>query len=351
MAATTHAQVSFEIRSIDPVHLPIVIDSNTQVSREDGNVLLYSSAGEPFLNTFDSQFRLIKSEPVPIRNRVASYPLWIESTLRHESGAVYGWYHQERMHVCPNSTLTVPEIGALVSHDNGRSFEDLGVVLTSGAPVNCSARNGYFASGHGDFSVIADRNRQFVYFLFGSYGGDRIEQGVAIARMPYASLAAPTGEVRKYHQGEWNESGIGGKLTPVLTASVSWAEAAADSFWGPSIHWNSHLNQFVMLLNRACCAPQWPQEGIYLSASPDLANPQSWSAPQQILPFGDWYPWLVNMDENAGDEFGKRLRFFSRDKSEFELELDPLPPPASPAPEPPVEPPTEPPQEPAYGTL
>jgi len=324
VALLAQGQVSFEIRSIDPVHLPIVIDSNTQVTRENGNLLLYSSAGDPFLNTFDSQFRLVKSEPVTILGRVAPYPLWIESTLRH-GDAVYAWYHQERHGVCPNSTLAVPEIGALVSYDNGRIFHDLGVVLTSGAPVNCAARNGYFASGHGDFSVIADRNREYVYFLFGSYGGELGEQGVSIARMPFASLANPVGEVRKYFQGEWNEPGEGGRVTPVFPAAASWADAGTDSFWGPSIHWNTHLNAYVILMNRSCCEPQWPQEGTYLSSTADLSNPQSWTAPQRILPYGDWYPWLVNMAEDAGDEFGKRLRFFARDYSDLEIEFDPTP--------------------------
>jgi hypothetical protein len=43
------------------------------------------------------------------------------------------------------------------SRDNGATWEDLGFVLT--APddsLDCQALNGYFAGGHGDFSVALD---------------------------------------------------------------------------------------------------------------------------------------------------------------------------------------------------
>ena len=41
-------------------------------------------------------------------------------------------------------------------------------------------------------------------------------------------------------------------------------------FWGPAIHWNTYLEQYVMLLNRAK-DDQFGQEGIYVSFSPTLA--------------------------------------------------------------------------------
>ena len=40
-------------------------------------------------------------------------------------------------------------------------------------------------------------------------------------------------------------------------------------FWGPSIHWNTYLEQYVMLLNRAK-DDQFGQEGIYVSFSSTL---------------------------------------------------------------------------------
>src|SRR5689334_13343471 len=78
------------------------------------------------------------------------YPIWIESVWQDADGTIYGWYHNEPGGVCPNSTLTAPRIGALVSTDGGASFTDLGIVLSTGDPLNCAAKNGFFAGGHGD---------------------------------------------------------------------------------------------------------------------------------------------------------------------------------------------------------
>lgn len=336
------AQVPVAVRSAGSVRLPLVIDSNTQPTVVGGALRIYSSDGSPLINTLSFGFEPLSQEPVIIHGRTDPFPLWIESTWTDGDGTVLGWYHQERLDVCAGSSLTVPEIGALVSHDGGRTFHDLGIVLTSGDAPNCSARNGYFAAGHGDFSVILDRQREFFYFLFGNYGGEAGSQGISIARLPFRSRFSPVGEVRKYFGGGWDEPGLGGRVTPVFPATVSWAEENTDSFWGPSVHWNHYLNAFVILMNRACCAPFWPQEGTYLSISRDLSSPSSWSTPQMVLPYGDWYPWAIDakVEEHTG-ELGKHIRIFSRERSEWELEFDPQPEASEPPPseEPPAAPP------------
>ena len=210
--------------------------------------------------------------------------MWIESVWQEPGRALYAWYHHERIGVCPK--LNVPEIGALVSRDGGESFTDLGIILSSGEWTDCSARNGYFANGHGDFSVIADRDREYFYFLFGAYGGDVSNQGITIARMPFGNVSNPVGNVWKYHQGAWSEPGIGGPVTPVLPAAVSWREADTDSFWGPSIHWNDHLRRYVVLMNRSFCWPGWPQEGVYITMNANLSDPSAWTQPKKFGEFG-----------------------------------------------------------------
>lgn len=93
-------------------------------------------------------------------------------------GRLFAWYHHEPGGVC--DSLTAPQIGALVSTDGGRTFNDLGIVLSSGYPNDCASRNGYFAGGHGDFSVILDREQQYFYFLFGNYSGPLRARGCPI---------------------------------------------------------------------------------------------------------------------------------------------------------------------------
>jgi hypothetical protein len=216
-----------------------------------------------------------------------------------DDGVLFAWYHHEPGKICPGTGLTAPKIGAMVSYDNGVSFQDLGFILESGDPIDCSAQNGYFAGGNGDFSVIPDLNGGYFYFVFSNYGGDVSAQGIAIARMDFNDRYNPGGSVWKNYNGVFSEPGLGGRVTPIFPANVSWNSANTDAFWGPSIHWNSALNQFVMLLNHSCCSSGWPQEGIYLSWNPDISDPSGRAAPLRILDGIGWYPQILG--ESIGD--------------------------------------------------
>ncbi len=87
------------------------------------------------------------------------------------SGTILGWYHQEQEYVCDNQRPGLPRIGAVFSYDGGQTFWDQGVILSSSDPVDCSSENAYFSGGHGDFSVVLDREQKFFYFLFTNYRG------------------------------------------------------------------------------------------------------------------------------------------------------------------------------------
>lgn len=81
-------------------------------------------------------------------------------------------------------------------------------------------------------------------------------------------------------------------LPTVRRTSMHWVQRGqrhgvrnsdTNSFWGRSIHWNRHLETYVVLLNQACCKPNWPQEGIYISFYPDVSNPAGWTRPEKIV--------------------------------------------------------------------
>jgi hypothetical protein len=310
------AQDGFQVRMAEPVSIPLVIDSNTAGFWQGLSFRFFSSSGRPMITTIDEG--MLTSE-VQI-DSTAHFPMWIESVWQAADGTLYGWYHHEKVGVCPGTELTIPEIGALVSYDGGISFSDLGIVLRSSGMKDCSAQNGYFANGHGDFSVILDREGRYFYFLTGAYGGEVSEQGVAIMRMSINDLADPVGKVWKYHNGGWSEPGLGGQVTPVFQAISPWQGSSTDSFWGPSIHWNTYLQKFVILMNRSCCAAGWPQEGIYLTTTSDISNPASWSTPVKILDYNDWYPWVLGTGPGeTSAEAGKTVRLFVRNFSEWEI--------------------------------
>jgi hypothetical protein len=325
------------IRPAAPVGMPVLVDSNSPMFWRDSELHVFTSTGTPLVASVENQDHLETGLPEEVRLRpdYSHFPMWIESVWQDEDGTLYAWYHHEPGGICASSTLTAPKIGALLSTDGGKSFQDLGIVLASGDPPDCSARNGFFAGGHGDFHVILDPEQRFFYFYFGNYGGDAGAHGVAAARMAFEDRASPAGAVWKYFQGEWNQPGIGGSITPLLPAATGWRAANTDSFWGPSVHWNLALGSFVMLLNRACCAPMWPQEGIYISFNRDLSNPSGWTLPQKILRseelvFGaGYYPQVVGLGYGGTDTLaGQVSRLYVNGYSRWELVAVPatLPP-------------------------
>jgi len=253
---------------------------------------------------------------------------WIEATFKDSDGKLYGWYHREPRGVCGEErSLTAPQIGAAVSTDDGMHWRDLGIVLKAPADsLYCETANRYFAGGNGDFSVILDRNKQHFYFLIGTYNKDKAEQGVSIARMPYTDRDTPVGKVVKWYKGDWSEPGVGGRSSPIFPAAASWHEPEGDAFWGPSIHHNTHLNQYVVLLNRAK-DQNWAQEGIYVTYNPDLSDPSGWSKPVKILDAPEleaskWYPQVIGVDARRAETdklSGQIARLFVAGISKWEL--------------------------------
>lgn len=325
MPVLLHGQHA-QLRPAPHKSLPTQIDGNSPAFWRDGKLFLFSSTGNPeMLSEADSQFGPWNSGEVDVNE--AHLPAWVEAAWLDGDGAIYVWYHHEPGGVCPSgSSLTAPKIGAGVSYDGGRTIEDLGIVLESGYPPDCSAKNGFFAGGHGDFSVVLDPNREYFYFFFTNYSGPWWEQGIATARMRFEDRTDPAGKVLKYFQGFWDEPGLGGRTMPVFTAFKSWERADADSYWGPAVHWNTHLNSYVMLLNRACCEPGWPQEGIYVSFNRDLSEPLAWGNPARLIEGSKighapgYYPQVLGLAPGETDTIaGQTARFYIHGESDWEI--------------------------------
>ena len=106
--------------------------------------------------------------------------------------------------------------------------------------------------------------------------------------------------------------------TPMAKALDSWdgGTPAVDVFWGPSIHWNTALGMYVMLLNRANSLA-WAQEGIYVSYSTTL-DPRAWSPPAKLLGGGERYPQVVGLEPDGTDkQAGALARFFMGGRSQY----------------------------------
>ena len=96
------------------------------------------------------------------------------------------------------------------------------------------------------------------------------------------------------------------------------ADDRVDAFWGPSVHWNTSLQQYGMLLNRSK-DESYSQEGIYVSFAPRLDDPSLWSAPAKILNGGRWYPQVVGSatGEGTDKQAGASARFFMSGRSDW----------------------------------
>lgn len=325
-ATSAHAQDA-RLREVEPFRLPMHTDGNSPSFWLDGRLRMFTSVGRPLqINQWDPESLTWSSRDVEV-DTLIDLAVWVESAWVDADGAVLGWYHHEPGEMYPDSTLTAPKIGAVFSPDGGESVIDLGIVLESGDPLDPDARNGCFTGGHGDFSVILDREGQFFYFFFTNYGGPSESQGVCVARLAFADRHHPVGRVFKYHDGRWDEPGLGGRVTPLFPVARAWNHANPDSFWGPAVHWNTYLNCFVMLLNRAS-GKGWTQEGIYATFSTVLSQPESWKQPAKLLgsddfpDWGTWYPQVMGLDPGCTDTIaGASARFYLSGGSQWEIDF------------------------------
>jgi hypothetical protein len=257
--------------------------------------------------------------------------VWMEAIVPDASGAWYGYYHHERpADACGRPDRQLPRIGAMRSSDQGQTWEDLGIVIDA-PPFGeaCDSANRFVLGGVGDVTAALDADGQDLFLYFSQYSKG-VDQGVAVARLAWADRDAPVGKVTIWNNGAWlppaeSESGwIYPAGTPLVAASKPFHDRASsnDVFWGPSIHWNTYLEQYVMLLNRAK-DDQFGQEGIYVSYSPTLADPSRWTAPAKLMSGGEWYPQVIGDEAGIGTDrtAGRHARFFMTGRSDRFIEF------------------------------
>jgi hypothetical protein len=289
------------------------------------NVL--NSTGAPVLSSGNDLHAMARLGNATI-NRAVPGGWWMEAVVPDFRQVLYGYYHNEQPDVCARDARSAPRIGAAKSFDGGRSWIDLGFILEAPAgSTECQSANRYFVGGVGDCSAILDAERQWLYIFFSAYPRDVEQQGVGVARLRWSDRDAPAGRVSVWDDGVWRypQPADAGALaydaaTPIFRAVRSWHTKNVDAFWGASVHWNTFLKAYVMLLNRARDA-EFAQEGIYVASSPSLNDPAKWSPPQRIISGGHWYPQVIGLEAESGTDklAGERARLFVRGTSIHEI--------------------------------
>ncbi len=325
---------SVVLRDAPPLDLPGVtvpevkqvagIDCNNPAHWDGDTLYVFSSTAQPYRCCGADLFHLSNPSVETTFDNDATWKggRWMEATFKDDGGLLYGWYHHEQVGICPPKKTTAPQIGAAVSSDNGLHWRDLGIVITMpDGSLNCETANDAFSGGNGDFCVLLDRRKRYFYFYFDNYERDVTRQGVCAARMRYTDRDGPVGKVSKWCGGRWSEPGLRGQVTPFIRTEIDWHRPDARSFWGPSIHWNTHLRQYVCLLNHAKDC-KWTQEGAYVSFNPRLDDPSGWTPPKKILEGVHYYPQVIGIDTQGRETdklAGRVARLFVTGKSRWEI--------------------------------
>ena len=312
------------------LQLPGDIDSNNPAiwSLVDGVQRLFvisSWGGVPTRSSGAGLASLRLEGPVGF-SKHPGHGVWIESIVPDDTGTWYAYYHHERAaDACGRTDRQLPRIGALRSPDRGMTWHDLGIILEAPAGTDaCESANRFVLGGVGDVTAALDADKHDVYLYFSQYSRDPSTQGVAVARLAWAQRDEPVGKLFIWRDGAWlPDSHIAG--TPLAGASQPFHDrsTASDVFWGPSIHWNTYLDRYVMLLNRAR-DDEFNQDGIYVSYSPTLADPRQWTVPVKIMHGGTWYPQVIGTETGTGTDrrAGKRARLFLTGRSDRVIDFE-----------------------------
>jgi hypothetical protein len=318
------------------IDLPAQIDSSNpavwSLVRGVHQLVVISSWGGIPIRTSGATLERLRIEgPVGFRSH-PGHGVWMEAIVPDAAGRWYGFYHHERpADLCGRPDRQLPRIGALRSFDNGLSWEDLGIILD--APPGseaCDSANRFVLGGVGDLTAALDADGTDLYLYYSQYLRDGASQGVVVARLAWANRDAPAGKTTVWNNGAWlaaSQAADGSwsypRGTPLFRNDRPFHDASADNdiLWGPSIHWNTYLNRYVMLLNRAE-NDHFGQEGIYVSFSPTLA-PSRWSAPVRMFDGGEWYPQVIGEETGVGTDrlTGKRARFFMLGRSDYFIQF------------------------------
>ena len=97
------------------------------------------------------------------------------------------------------------------------------------------------------------------------------------------------------------------------------------------IHWNTYLQEYVMVVNRTKDSPV-EHRGLYVSFNRDLGDPKGWSKPQKFMDREQathadpkktglgWYVEVMGTEKGQTDKLaGQKARLFVDGESPWEI--------------------------------
>ena len=191
----------------------------------------------------------------------------VNAVMRAKTGELLAIYHAEDQEGMQSAGSGIPgfccSVAMAVSRDDGTTFEKRGPVITGHVPKN---PKGTPDQGVGEPCLLAEPTGKYLYAYYTSHermNGRNVD--ICLARCLMTDAMQP-GVWKKVHAGGFNEPGLGGKDTPVLTTGQQNEDAIL-----PYVFFILELRQFVMLF----CLNAWREgsnadrSGIYVGFSDD----------------------------------------------------------------------------------
>ena len=209
---------------------------------------------------------------------------WLMSVHRVRGGGVevekgeqlIGFYHAEdHWYPLNDEGIAWKSCGVTHSYDNGASWTAGEQIVTSDDPKPDAPEWG----GEGDNCVVWDwKNGRWAMFFQHS------SLRVAVSEEPGGHV----GTWYKYHEGAFQEPGIRGRSTPL---------AGLPGGANPSVHWNTHLQKWVMVY------AGWSPADILITASEDLVH---WEPARTVASSSvggnAWYVTIIGEDDKVAGE-------------------------------------------------
>jgi len=220
-----------------------------------------------------------------------------------DSGQLLAFYHGEDQEGMARLLNGVPGfyccVALAVSDDDGVTFSRRGPVISGCLPKDPKGRGD---QGCGEVCVLKEPSGRYLYAYYTDHsrlGGRGVQ--IRLARSRVSDRGRP-GTWYKFHDGAFDEPGLGGKDTAVLAAPMPRADAGM-----PHVAWSAALGVYVMVFNVNAYGEiggkaEPRQSGMYVAFSADGI---AWSRPTQLwaalgLPAIDkpvtWHPTLVWSD-------------------------------------------------------
>ena len=102
---------------------------------------------------------------------------------------------------------------------------------------------------------------------------------------------------------------------------MPWNDYRTDAFWGPSIHWNTHLQCYVMLVARTLPEPRLESGGNLHLLRQGSGQPQELERTEKVAR-PEWYPQVLGTDVAARETdklCGRHARLFLHGTSREEI--------------------------------